>query len=88
MKPAKSETKHGKLSKGIRSMISNRDAMPSSAFLLPGEKKYPVKVKDSRGRWVYDANMLLAAERRAITQGRADIAHRAHSLYQSLTAKK
>ncbi|NIU85234.1 MAG: hypothetical protein GWN64_17590 [Candidatus Thorarchaeota archaeon] len=70
---------------------SKREDMPSHAFLVPGEKKYPVKVKDPKtGRWVLDANLLLAAQRRAVTQRRRDLASKAKSMRERLTggAKK
>ena len=85
-KPARLKVRNsGKLSGAIRKQISDRSDMPTSAFLVPGEKKYPVKKKDSKGNWVYDANMLLAAERRAIMNGRRDIARRARSIRIRLT---
>jgi len=64
----KSVRQRGKLSKTTRSEIrqSKREDMPSSAFLVPSEKKYPVKRRNKEtGTWEYDANLILAAERRA-----------------------
>ena len=45
---------------------SQRENMPPSSFLIPSEKKYPVKRKNKlTGKWEFDANFIVAAERRA-----------------------
>lgn len=41
-----------------------REDMPASVFLKPGERKYPVKTKQDGG-WKYSRDLLLAAARRA-----------------------
>ena len=45
-----------------------RRAMPRSAFLVPGQRKYPFKVKRG-GRWVASPQGLMAAYKRASQQG-------------------
>ena len=78
----------GKLSKSIREQISDREDMPKSAFLVPSEKKYPVKKEDPKtGKWVYDVNMVLAAERRAILNKDTAIASKAKALRKKLTGE-
>lgn len=77
----------GKLSATTRAQIkpSKREEMPSSAFLKPGEKKYPVKKKDAQGNLQYDPNLLLAAERRARIQGETGLANKAKSIRTRVT---
>lgn len=73
---------HGKLSKTTRTEVEStkhREDMPESAFLIPSQRKYPVKEHED-GEWKYTRNLLLAAERRAVTQGRRDLANRARRL--------
>lgn len=77
------EQHEGKLSERTRENIGRegserREEMPESAFLGP-DRTYPVKEKRD-GKWVYTRNLLLAAERRAVTQGRRDIANRARAI--------
>jgi 8-oxo-dGTP pyrophosphatase MutT (NUDIX family) len=72
----------GKLSDTTRKEVDStktREDMPEDAFLLPASRKYPVKEKRD-GEWKYTRDLLLAAERRAVTQGRGDVAKRARSL--------
>jgi len=74
----------GKLSQTAREEIGkpgseHREEMPESAFLLPASRKYPVKEKEN-GEWKFTKNLLLAAERRAITQGRRDLANKAKAI--------
>lgn len=86
---AKAEIVHrdvgtGELSERLRAQIGRpgdekREDMPAHVFLLPGERKYPVKVKQG-GKWVYSAKLLLAAARRARMLGREDLARRADAI--------
>jgi 8-oxo-dGTP pyrophosphatase MutT (NUDIX family) len=72
----------GKLSKTTREEVdstAHREDMPESAFLIPSQRKYPVKEKRD-GEWKYTRNLLLAAARRARLQGRGDLARRADSI--------
>jgi hypothetical protein len=81
----------GKLSKATRKQITQkgRKEMPKSAFLVPSEMAYPVKVKDPKtGRWVLDANLLLAAEQRARSQGRDALANKARLMRIKLAGGK
>lgn len=57
----------------------HRDAMPASAFLEPGSRKYPVKEKRD-GQWVYDRNLLLAAARDARMNSDNELAARADAI--------
>lgn len=50
-----------------------REQMPRHAFLRPQTRTYPFKVQRG-GRWVTSERGLMAAYRRAILQGRRDIA--------------
>ena len=59
-----------------------REAMPSSAFLLPGEHKYPWKVKKG-GQWVPSRSGLMAAYSRARQQGASAVAAKAARLLKS-----
>jgi hypothetical protein len=52
-----------------------REEKPSSDFLIPGQKKYPVKIGGK-----YSQKLLMAAFRRAISQNRRDIANKAASI--------
>jgi len=52
--------------------------MPSHAFLKPGMKKYPYKVKRG-GRWVTSEQGLMAAYKRARQQGDSGTASKALS---------
>jgi 8-oxo-dGTP pyrophosphatase MutT (NUDIX family) len=70
----------GKLSERTREEIGtvgseHREDMPDSDFLLPSEKKYPVK-KDGK----YDRGLLLAAAREARMHGHEDLAKRADEI--------
>lgn len=70
----------GHLSETTRAAIgregsARRAKLPEGDFLLPGEKKYPVK-RDGK----YDRNLLLAAAREARMHGRGDLARRADAL--------
>jgi len=88
-KKKKQVTRGGKLSQATRKQISNREDMPASAFLVPSEKKYPVKKKNPKtGRWEFDPNLLLAAKRRAVTQRDPAIASKAGALLTRVTGKK
>lgn len=59
-----------------------REKMPDSAFLLPDEKKFPVKTKDKKtGEWKLSQNGLKAAMSRAGQHGYADVLERAQKLY-------
>jgi len=81
-------TNKGKLSKSTRSSIkpSKRDEMPASVFLKPKDKTYPVKKKNAKtGKWEYNANLLLAAQKRAILNGESSIAARAKSIRERIT---
>lgn len=77
------ENPHGKLSKETREEVDStkhREDMPEDAFLGP-HRSYPVKEKRD-GQWKYTKDLLEAAERRAVSQNRKDIASRAHSLLE------
>lgn len=54
----------------------HREEMPESAFLLPGERKYPVKEKKD-GKWEYDRELLLGAAREARMHGHEELAAKA-----------
>jgi 8-oxo-dGTP pyrophosphatase MutT (NUDIX family) len=74
------ERHEGKLSERTREEVGtagseHREDMPDSDFLLPSEKKYPVK-KEGK----YDRGLLLAAARRARMQGKPDLASRADEI--------
>ena len=74
------ERHEGKLSERTEAHIgregsAQRESLPESDFLLPSQKKYPVK-KDGK----YDRNLLLAAARRARINGRTDLARRADAI--------
>jgi len=58
---------------------AKREDMPGEAFLEPGSRKYPVKVKRD-GQWKYDRDLLLAAERDAERFGHHDLAERAKAI--------
>lgn len=71
------ERHQGRLPESTREEIgrvgsSAREDMPDSDFLLPSEKKYPVK-KDGK----YDRGLLLAAARRARMNGNEELANKA-----------
>lgn len=74
----------GELSESTREEIghagsSEREDMPESVFLKPGERKYPVKEKRD-GKWEYTRNLLLAAARRARMNGEEELASRADAI--------
>ena len=70
-----------------------REAMPASCFLLPGQKKYPFKVKRA-GKWVPSRSGLMAALKRAAQQKNTAVEAKARALlkrhfgYQSDSIKK
>lgn len=74
---------NGKLSQQERATASpheaHREGMPDDAFLEPGEKKYPVKVKRD-GAWHYDRDLLLAAAREARMHHHEALAARADTI--------
>lgn len=77
------ENPHGKLSKETREEVDStkhREDMPEDAFLGP-HRTYPVKEKRN-GKWEYTKDLLEAAERRAVSQNRRDIAGRAHAILE------
>lgn len=53
-----------------------RDEMPSHAFLVPSQKKYPYK-KLVNGEWKISCAGLLAAYRRAIMNGDTSVSEKA-----------
>ncbi|MGH2506090.1 MAG: hypothetical protein ACRDHZ_01505 [Ktedonobacteraceae bacterium] len=59
--------------------VEAREDKPEDIFLEPSQRKYPVKVKRN-GRWHYDRDLLLAAERDAIMHHRRDLADRAKAI--------
>jgi hypothetical protein len=61
---------------------NKREAMPSSCFLVPGEKKYPWKVKRN-GQWVPSKQGLMAALHRAAQQGDASVEAKARRLLKT-----
>ena len=63
------------------SHVQHRRDMPESAFLLPAERKYPVKEKRS-GKWRYDRDLLLGAAREARMHGHEELAKRADAIRQ------
>lgn len=74
------EHEEGKVPEGTRERIGTvgsrqRESLPESDFLLPEQKKYPVK-KDGK----YDRQLLLAAARDARMHGRNDLARRADAI--------
>ena len=81
-KPTK-EHDEGKLSEKEQATASqhveHRENMPESAFLEPGERKYPVKEKQD-GEWKYDRNLLLAAAREARMHGHEELAAHADKI--------
>lgn len=59
---------------------SKREKVPSHVFLLPDERKFPVKMwKD--GEWVYDCRALRAAISRAAQHGYRSVEEKARELY-------
>jgi hypothetical protein len=60
-----------------------RGKMPSSAFLEPGEKKYPYKVNRG-GKWVPSQAGLEAAYKRARQQGATATAEKAARKLKSI----
>ena len=56
-----------------------REEEPSSVFLEPGSRKYPVKEKRD-GEWKYDRKLLVAAARRARMNGNETLAGRADAI--------
>lgn len=59
--------------------VEHRKDMPEDAFLLPSERKYPVKEKKD-GEWRYDRDLLLGAAREARMHGHEDLANRADEI--------
>jgi len=72
----------GELSESAREDIkeSAREEMPSGAFLDRENKKYPV-MRQRDGKWVWDCNLIRAAERRARLNGDSSIEARARDLW-------
>jgi len=64
-----------------------RQEMPASAFLLPSERKFPVKVYQN-GEWVYSEKGLMAAYKRAKQHGYTAVARRAFRLLNQIRKKK
>lgn len=58
---------------------ASREEMPASAFLDPGERKYPVRERRD-GEWKYSRNLLLAAAREARMHGHEELAARADKI--------
>lgn len=56
-----------------------REEQPADVFLMPTERKYPVKTKQD-GEWKYSRDLLLAAARRARMQGKEELASRADNI--------
>lgn len=80
--------KNGKISDSMRKKIGTvgskkRDAEPRDVFLVPSQRKYPVKVKEG-GAWVYSRTLLIAAERRATMNGDQAVAGRARDILARL----
>lgn len=61
---------------------NKREAMPSSCFLVPREKKYPWKVKKN-GQWVPSRQGLMAAMKRAAQQGDSAVEAKAKRLLKT-----
>ena len=59
--------------------VEHREEMPESAFLEPGQRKYPVRIKRD-GAWHYDRDLLLAAAREARMHGHEELAGRADAI--------
>lgn len=79
---------HGKISKSLRGKIgavgsTKREAEPRDVFLVPSQRKYPVKIKQDGG-WVYSRTLLVAAERRANLNGDVAVANRAKTILSKL----
>lgn len=77
-----------KLSDNMRARIGTvgskkRADEPEDAFLEPGSRKYPVKVKTD-GKWAYSPKLLEAAAARARMQGRDDLAKHADEIRAQL----
>lgn len=65
-----------------KNMKSKREKVPSHVFLIPDERKFPVKKFDSKsGKWVYDCKALRAAIVRAAQFGYKRVESQARSLY-------
>ena len=64
-----------------------RKAMPRSAFLLPGSRKYPYKVK-RKGVWVASEKGLMAAYRRAAQQGNTSVKNQARAKLNRIRKRK
>ena len=78
--------KNEKASWNPSSLVSDRKNWPSSVFLDPTNRKYPVK-KLVNGKWLYSCKGLRAAEVRATQNKRIDIVNKARNLYQKLCKK-
>jgi hypothetical protein len=80
--------KAAKLSDSLRRKIgtvgsSKRQDEPEGVFLEPGERKYPVKIKEG-DKWVYSPKLLEAAAAEARMHGHEDIAKRADEIRAGL----
>ncbi len=78
------ENARGKFGKELKEEIGRvggpkREDDPESAFLVPSEKKYPVKTKED-GEWKYNRKLLLAAAREARMHGKENIAKKADEI--------
>ena len=78
----------GELSESAREDIqeSAREEMPARAFLDRENKKYPV-MRQRDGKWVWDCNLIRAAERRARLNGDSSIEAKARDLWSRVCAK-
>jgi hypothetical protein len=79
---------HGKIGDSLRKKIGavgskKREEEPADVFLVPSQRKYPVKVKSGSG-WVYSRTLLVAAERRATMNGDQAIAGKARAILSRL----
>lgn len=73
---------NGRLSATTRREVDSartREDMPESAFLLPSQRKYPIK-EERDGEYKYTRNLLLAAAKEARMHGRGDLAKRADAI--------
>lgn len=80
--------KSDKLSDSMRERIGSvgskkRQDEPEDVFLEPGQRKYPVKIRQG-GQWAYSPKLLEAAAARARMEGREDIAKRADEIRSGL----
>lgn len=65
-----------------KQMRAKRQQVPAHVFLLPGERKFPVKRWDAKEKaWVWDCKALRAAITRAAQYGYRRVEEKARAIY-------